>query len=270
MDSLLFSRYNSSNSFRLGGGNVNAYRLRLAAVSMLSLILLWFFLPVFSGILNIGNITGILLFGGLLLYVLNLHRIRLHMKKNQRTPLRFLLIVVKVFLLLAFITALVESFFMAKACISKPEPESTVVVLGCQNGSRMMLSRVNAATEYLSKHPDTICILSGGAGSDEAVPEAEYMYDWMIKKGANPASLLTETQSTSTRENLQYSLEIANEHGLNTDFAVVTNEFHEYRASLGAKKLGIRTGSVAADTPWWLFPTFYVRELYGILYEVFL
>ena len=227
---------------------MNAYRLRLAAVSVLSLILLWFFLPVFSGILNIGNITGILLFGGLLLYVLNLHRIRLHMKKNQRTPLRFLLIVVKVFLLLAFITALVESFFMAKACISKPEPESTVVVLGCQNGSRMMLSRVNA----------------------EAVPEAEYMYDWMIKKGANPASLLTETRSTSTRENLQYSLEIANEHGLNTDFAVVTNEFHEYRASLGAKKLGIRTGSVAADTPWWLFPTFYVRELYGILYEVFL
>ena len=172
MDSLLFSRYNSSNSFRLGGGNVNAYRLRLAAVSVLSLILSWFFLPVFSGILNIGNITGILLFGGLLLYVLNLHRIRLHMKKNQRTPLRFLLIVVKVFLLLAFITALVESFFMAKACISKPEPESTVVVLGCQNGSRMMLSRVNAATEYLSKHPDTICILSGGAGSDEAIPEA--------------------------------------------------------------------------------------------------
>ena len=86
MDSLLFSRYNSSNPFRLGGGNVNAYRLRLAAVSVLSLILLWFLLPVFSGILNIGNITGILLFGGLLLYVLNLHRIRLHMKKN-RAPL---------------------------------------------------------------------------------------------------------------------------------------------------------------------------------------
>ena len=96
------------------------------------------------------------------------------------------------------------------------------------------------------------------------------MYDWMVRKGVDPSVLLTESQSTSTRENMTYSLELAKEHGLNTDFAVVTNEFHQYRASLDAKKLGIRTGSVSADTPWWLFPTFYVRELYGILYEVFL
>lgn len=239
-------------------------------IGLFSLILLWFVIPIFGGILNIGNITGILLFGGILLYIMNLHRIRNHIKKNQHSPLVFLLLVIKVFLLLAFLTAIVESCFMAKACMVKPEPDSTVVVLGCQNGSRMMLSRVNAASEYLQNHPDTVCILSGGSGSDESIPEAQYMYDWMVRKGADPSVLLTESRSTSTRENLSYSLELAKEYGLNTDFAVVTNEFHQYRASLGAKKRGIRTGSVLAETPWWLFPTFYVRELYGILYEVFL
>ena len=239
-------------------------------VGLLSLILLWFVLPIFGGILNIGNITGILLFGGILLYIVNLHRIRNQMKQNQRSPLVVLLFAIKVFLLLVLVTAIVESFFMVRACMTNPEPDSTVVVLGCQNGSRMMLSRVNAASEYLQDHPDAVCILSGGSGIDESIPEAQYMYDWMVRKGVDPSVLLTESQSTSTRENLSYSLELAKEHGLNTDFAVVTNEFHQYRASLGAKKLGISTGSVSAETPWWLFPTFYVRELYGILYEVFL
>ena len=249
---------------------MKSHQLRLFILGMLSLILLWFVLPVFGGILNIGNITGVLLFGGLLLFIVNLHKIRTYIKMNQRSPLVFLLIAIKMILILAILTAMVESFFMVKACLVKPEPDSTVVVLGCQNGSKMMLSRVDTATEYLQDHPNAVCILSGGAGRDESEPEAEFMYDWMVRKGVDPSVLLTESQSTSTRENMTYSLELAKEHGLNTDFAVVTNEFHQYRASLDAKKLGIRTGSVSADTPWWLFPTFYVRELYGILYEVFL
>ena len=88
---------------------------------MLSLILLWFVLPVFGGILNIGNITGVLLFGGLLLFIVNLHKIRTYIKMNQRSPLVFLLIAIKMILILAILTAMVESFFMVKACLVKPE-----------------------------------------------------------------------------------------------------------------------------------------------------
>ena len=32
--------------------------------------------------------------------------------------------------------------------------------------------------------------------------------------------------------------------------------------------LGFSVGAVPGHTAWWLFPTFYVRELYGILYQV--
>ena len=52
--------------------------------------------------------------------------------------------------------------------------------------------------------------------------------------------------------------------------AVVTNEFHTCRALCIAKNLGVQAGSVPAPSPWWLFPTFYVRELYGLLYQIFL
>ena len=37
-----------------------------------------------------------------------------------------------------------------------------------------------------------------------------------------------------------------------------------------AKKLGLHAGAVTAITPLWLLPTFYVRELYGLLYQIFL
>ena len=37
-----------------------------------------------------------------------------------------------------------------------------------------------------------------------------------------------------------------------------------------AKELGMRAGTVVAPSPWWLLPTFYVRELYGLLYQIFL
>ena len=90
---------------------MKSHQLRLFILGMLSLILLWFVLPVFGGILNIGNITGVLLFGGLLLFIVNLHKIRTYIKMNQRSPLVFLLIAIKMILILAILTAMVESFF---------------------------------------------------------------------------------------------------------------------------------------------------------------
>ena len=38
-------------------------------------------------------------------------------------------------------------------------------------------------------------------------------------------------------------------------------------ASQIAKSLGFSVGAVSGHTAWWLFPTFYMRELYGILYQ---
>ena len=40
-----------------------------------------------------------------------------------------------------------------------------------------------------------------------------------------------------------------------------------YRAFLIAKGAGLEPGAVPAGTAFWLFPTFYLRELFGILYQ---
>ena len=51
------------------------------------------------------------------------------------------------------------------------------------------------------------------------------------------------------------------------EIAIATNDFHAYRAGKVADSLGLEHGAVSGATALWLFPTYYSRELFGILYE---
>ena len=53
------------------------------------------------------------------------------------------------------------------------------------------------------------------------------------------------------------------------EIAIVTSEYHQYRAGQVAKSLDLDYGAISGYTVFWLFPTYYVRELYAILYEWF-
>ena len=73
------------------------------------------------------------------------------------------------------------------------------------------------------------------------------------------------TFSTSdTIENIDFSKAVIDENGFSYNTAVVTDIFHEYRASKLVKKAGLEFGSVPADCVWYLFPTFYVREVIAV------
>jgi len=166
---------------------------------------------------------------------------------------------------------IVETTLMIKAATNTSDSPATLVVLGCKvNGerpSRMLGERLEAAYEYLNAHPDALCVVSGGKGEDEGISEAECMSRYLVEKGIDESRIYKEDKSTSTRENLQFSYQIIKDNGLNPAVAIVTNEFHEYRAGEIAKKLGIDFSAVSANTNLWLLPTYYIRELYGILYE---
>ena len=98
---------------------------------------------------------------------------------------------------------------------SKGSPETDcpyIVVLGAKvNGTSPSLSlndRIRAAENYLKAHPDTIAVLSGGQGPDEGIPEAQCMFNELTKRGIAPERLWLESRSTSTWENLNFSLDI--------------------------------------------------------------
>ena len=92
------------------------------------------------------------------------------------------------------------------------------------------------------------------------------MYGILTKRGINKDRLILEERSTTTEENLKYTREILDERGLDPVVTIITSEFHEYRANQMAEKLGIKSYSTPAHTFLVYFPTYYVRELYGILY----
>lgn len=247
--------------------------LRLLLIGMSFLGILYFLLPFMYGrILNIGNATGIMVLLLLLLYGLFMPWIHKGIRAAWKKKIgKIGITAAGVLAGLVFLLAVIETGCMVNAATKEPAEDATLVVLGCRTyGDRpsiMLASRLDAAYEYLTEHSDAVCVVSGGQGPDEPVSEGEFMYQYLVKKGIAPERIYRETESTSTRENLQFTKRIIEAEGLNPQIAIVTNEYHEYRASMVAKDLGLEYSAFSAKTPWWLFPTYYIRELYGILYE---
>ncbi|MDO5476129.1 MAG: YdcF family protein [Eubacteriales bacterium] len=239
--------------------------------------IIWFILPVFTGrILNIGNMTGMAVSLCLLAYGVwrdRIHVVVWNVWQNGGVP-RVLLAAAGGLAVIIALTALVLTCMMVRALFLNPAADAAVIVLGCEvKGERPSLSltsRMDAAVEYLHARPEAVCVVSGGKGEGEQISEAECMYRYMTACGVEPSRIILEDRSSSTRENLLFSSRILQQRGLGDDVAVVTNDYHACRAVLIARKCGLRPGIVAAGTPWWLFPTFYVRELYGLLYQLFL
>lgn len=233
----------------------------------------WFLLPFFTHqIMNIGNLTGSIVFAGLIIYGIWMSHINSFISWVWHKAFgRIVLTVLMLLATIIIVLVIVLSGLMINAANQKPSGKPTVVILGCgvygERPSLMLIERMDAAYDYLIENKDSACILSGGIGPGEDISEAECMYRYLTSKGIAKERLYKEDKSTSTRENLAFSKEIIEKHGLNSRVAIVTNEFHEYRAGRIAKTLGLEASAVSGRTAWWLFPTYYVRELYGILYE---
>ncbi|MBR3305882.1 MAG: YdcF family protein [Lachnospiraceae bacterium] len=246
---------------------------RIVIASAAILLGLCFVTPLFlKGILNIGNMTGMVLCFAALLYAAFMKQIndRILLEMQNRPGRLLINSLAAVCAIIAFVAILI-TVLMVSAALRVPSGEETLVVLGCKaygdRPSIMLESRLDAAYAYLKENPGVKCILSGGQGEDETMTEAECMYRWLAAKGISENRLYKEEFSTSTRENVLFSKSVAKENGLNEELTVVTNEYHCYRSYLAAKKQGIKCRCIPAGTPLWLLPTYYLRELYGVLYE---
>lgn len=230
-----------------------------------------FLAPVFTGIINIGNVAGMTVCTILFFTVLFLNRIIPFVTtyKALKTA-SVILIVVAITLIIA---ASVISVLMIFSANSPPPANTTVIVLGCkvrgEKPSLMLNKRIMAAYEYLSENPEAMCIVSGGQGSDELISEAECMKRVLVENGISETRIIMENCSASTDENICYSLEKMKEHGLSGDAVIVTSEFHQLRAKLIAEKYDLKTYSVSAQTAWYLLPTYWLREWFGVTYEFF-
>ena len=116
-----------------------------------------------------------------------------------------------------------------------------IIVLGAHvQGTRLtlaLLERTRRALQYLEENPETKAVLSGVQGEGEDISEAQAMCNYLVEHGIDRERLILEGRSTSTTENLKFSLEII---GLDHSVGVVTNNFHVFRGTAIGKKCGCK------------------------------
>ena len=158
----------------------------------------------------------------------------------------------------------------------------------------LLAGRIDKALELWNKqHQHGKFVASGGQGADEIVSEAQAMRDYLLDKGVSAGAILMEDKSTTTWENLKYSLGVihddraasvnavlsvgstdgttatADDDAATTaagDFttAVVTSDFHVFRCAEYAHNLGIKADGIGSHTKGWYWPTAFIREFIAI------
>ncbi len=152
-----------------------------------------------------------------------------------------------------------------------------IVVLGAmvrENGPSVSLqNRIDAAYTYLTQNPDVIAVVSGGQGPDEPMSEAVCMYEHLTQMGIAAERIWVEDRSTSTWENLQFSLNLIEEKtGTRPDtLGVVSSEYHMFRASLFADACGVEfVGIPAHTTRLSQMINHFMREVAGVWHYIIL
>lgn len=164
---------------------------------------------------------------------------------------------------------------MAMAAADRPADgqDCTVVVLGCQvfpdgHPSLMLRGRIQAACDYLSQHPEAVCVASGGQNDNEPISEAACIRDALTGMGIDPSRIYTEDRSTSTEENLAFSAQVITENGLPANVAIASDNFHQLRSHIWAERSGLMPCSAGCASPWFLTAGYWAREAAALVYMV--
>ena len=254
--------------------------LRIDSVLLRSLLLtlavvgiLFFLLPFSVHIINVGNTVGLAVSVLLLCFVIWNHPISDFLGSLwQKRAGKIILCVIYALIIVCMLLALVLSVMMICAANKKTQNKpQAVIILGCKvrgtEPSLMLSRRIQAAYDVLVQNPELIAVVSGGQGDNEDISEAECMERELIRRGIDASRIIREDRSVSTSENLRFSRKLLEEHQISGPVWIATDGFHELRAQFLAKKEGLSdTAAVSAYTSWYLLPTYWVREWFGLMH----
>ncbi len=154
---------------------------------------------------------------------------------------------------------------------------AVVLVFGCRAygdvPGKTLQNRLDTAADLLDEMPRALCVVSGGQGSNETMPEADAMANYLSRsRGIEKERILLEREGRDTAQNLRYSLSLLRESGISpARLFCVSSEFHTPRIALLARLIGIcgvETVSAPSDGAFHLF-TSLVRE-YMAMIKMFL
>lgn len=152
-----------------------------------------------------------------------------------------------------------------------------ILILGCgfrKDGTLppLLKGRVDKAISFWKRQKelygkDAILVPSGGQGRDEVMPEAEAMQNYLLSQGIPKESILPETQSANTYQNMAFSKKLINEKSSGTGQRIVysTTNYHVFRSGVWAGLADLKAEGIGSSTKWWFWPNAFMRECVGLL-----
>ena len=132
--------------------------------------------------------------------------------------------------------------------------------------SKLLADRIDKAIEVYGKDPTPpILIPSGGKGRDEEISEAEAMEQYLIEHGIPKDHIIKEDRSTTTRENLVFSKKIIDERAADPYVALVTSNYHVYRALSLCDDIDLECTGIGAHVARYYWPSALLREFAAIM-----
>lgn len=149
-----------------------------------------------------------------------------------------------------------------------------IVILGCRfrkDGTLtpLLKGRCDRAIEFRNEQlektgKDAILIPSGGQGSDEPMPEAHAMRNYLIEAGVPDDRIICEDKSVNTFQNMQFSKRIIKERKPDAKTAFSTTNYHIFRSGVWAGLAGLEAEGIGSSTKWWFWPNAFMRECVGL------
>jgi len=245
------------------------------------IIIIFLFIPVIASVIftitslmantswAIWHFFPLIYFFSLFIITYHLHSLKKILKKLYK-PLTFIFYsgMILYFVVFSIFCFLIFGYQPDKI----PENPDLIIILGCQvygtTPSNMLKSRLDTAIEALNKYPDIKCIVSGGQGPDETVPEAETMQLYLVSRGIDESRIYKESESSSSFKNLSYSKNIITENNLESkNIIIITSEFHVPRASMIAKRVypDANIYAVKSNSAYDLFGAGIIREFFAFV-----
>ncbi|MFP4698222.1 MAG: YdcF family protein [Eubacteriales bacterium] len=194
-----------------------------------------------------------------------------YVKKNDINIHFSIKIIIAISLVIGVISFIwIESLLIKEGRTSDYKSTDYVIVLGARvRGTVPSLSlhqRLLLATEYLKDNSNTLVVVSGGQGPGENITEAEAMETFLIDKGIEDNRIIKEELSTSTYENIKFSINLINEiESGNFTLSIITSDFHVFRAKKIAEKLGVKVQGIGIEVHPKLTINYFVREYFAVV-----
>ena len=213
---------------------------------------LYFLLPLVIGVRHIGMFAPAAVFGIFAWILLRPQKVKVLLTGRHRALWRTLLALFAAGLLCVDVIL----GLMVRQAVNRPESDApcTVLVLGCEirglRPSKMLQARIDSAYAYLT--------------ADEIISEARCIRDELVRRGIDPGRIYLEEKSGNTRQNIAFAEDIIEENGLPTEIAVASDNFHQLRSSIYAKKSGLSAYSLGCRSYWLLGPGYWARETIAV------